>query len=177
MSDFLVQFLSSFNIDENHYEIMVALATFSFFVSLVNLILKKCKIFDPDEIFDQIKNEFIKNHFQRFSITVALFVLDLCVWIFDICNLLITIPSNFHLSWIILTTISLFVTFASAGAKFVIASFWLGRSFGMFVKAKLLRAFCFLFFAVWMAFSTIVGLCDTILSFNDVLTTIKTLGI
>jgi hypothetical protein len=177
MLDFLIQFLSPLNIDDHYYEIMVALSTFSFFVSLVNFILKQCKVFDPDEIFDKIKSEFIKNHFQRFSITVALFVLDLCVWIFDICNSLVTIPSDFHLLWIVLTTISLFVTFASAGAKFVIASFWLGRSFGVLVKAKLLRAFCFLFFAVWMAFSTIVGLCDTILSFNDVLTTIKTLGI
>ena len=142
MLDFLIQFLSSLNIDDHYYEIMVALSTFSFFVSLVNFILKQCKVFDPDEIFDKIKSEFIKNHFQRFSITVVLFVLDLCVWIFDICNSLVTIPSDFHLLWIILTTISLFVTFASAGAKFVIASFWLGRSFGVFVKAKLLRAFC-----------------------------------
>lgn len=176
MWDSLVQFLSPLNIDDHYYEIMVALSTFSFIVSLVNLILKKCNIFDPDGIFDLIKKEFIKNHFQRFSITVALFVLDLCVWIFDICNLLITIPSNFHLPWIILTTISLFVTFASAGAKFVIASFWLGRSFGTFVRRKFSKAFRFLFFAVWMAFSTIVGLCDTILSYNDVITTIKMLG-
>lgn len=177
MSDFLVQFLSSLNIDLHYYEIMVVLAAFSFFVSLVNFILKQCKVFDPDEIFDQIKNEFIKNQFQRFSITALLFVLDLCVLIFAICNLLVTVPSNFHLPWIILTTISLFITFASSGAKFVIASFWLGRSFGMLVKAKLLKAFRFLFFAVWMAFSTIVGLCDTVLSFDNVLTIVKTLGI
>ena len=176
MLDSFIQLLTPLNINENYYEIIVALSSFSFVVSVVNFILKKTKVFDPDKVFDVFNKLFIKNPIKRFSLTATLVVLDLIVLVLNVCNLVFTIPSDLYHLWLILTMLSFISTAASAGAKFVIASFWFGYSLPMFIRFKFSKAFSFVFFAAWMAFSTIVSVCDGMLSFNEVLTIIETFG-
>lgn len=175
MLDSLLQILTPIAIDEKYYSIVVALSSLSFVVSLVTLILKITNIFDADKVFDLLISVFVKNPAKRFSITVTVFILDSCVLVLDLCNKFFTIPADYYTLWIILMVIHVLLTGASAGAKFVIAAFWFGFSLPMLLKFKFLTAISAILFAVWMVFSTIVGVCDSILSYNDIYSIIKPL--